>query len=212
MRKPRAGALSRSDWIAGARKLLVKSGISAVKVEPLARRLKVTPGSFYWHFTGREDLYDALLDDWYASNTTSLHRAVEAAGPDAARQYWAFFGVWVLELSFDPAYDRAVRDWAKTSRKVAQRVQEVDANIIELLVGIFKGFGYEGLDATMRARITYYHQIGYFALGVKEEREHRLALAPYYAEILTGLPQMKDLANVTDIRAAMLVGQPLLRQ
>lgn len=178
-----------------------------MRIEPLARRLKVTPGSFYWHFSGREDLYDALLDDWYRANTTSFHQAVETAGPDPARQYWAFFGVWVLERGFDPAYDRAVREWGKTSKKVAARVLEVDANIIDLLVGIFTRFGYEGLDATMRARITYYHQIGYYALGVKEEREHRLELAPYYAEILTGLAWMRDLSTVEEVRAAMMAGQ-----
>jgi AcrR family transcriptional regulator len=204
MRKPRAGALSRSDWVAGARKLLIRSGIAAVRVEPLARKLKVTPGSFYWHFRGREDLYDALLDDWYTANTTSFHQAVETAGPDPARQYWAFFGVWVLERGFDPAYDQAVREWGKTSKKVAARVREVDANTIDLLVGIFERFGYEGLDARMRARITYYHQIGYYALGVKEEREHRLELAPYYAEVLTGLAWMRDLSTVEEVRAAML--------
>jgi AcrR family transcriptional regulator len=204
MRKPPAGALSRDDWIVGARKLLVRSGIAAVRIEPLARKLKVTPGSFYWHFSGREDLYDALLDDWYSSNTAPLRLAIENAGPDPERQYWAFFGVWVLELGFDPAYDRAVRDWGKTSRKVALRVQGVDADVIALLTGIFERFGYRGLEATMRARVTYYHQVGYYALGVKEEREGRLALAPYYAEILTGPGRMTKLATVADIRAAML--------
>ncbi len=207
MRKPRLGALSRSDWIAGARKLLIRSGIAGVRVEPLARKLKVTPGSFYWHFRGREDLYDALLDDWYRANTTSFHQAVETAGTDPARQYWAFFGVWVLERGFDPAYDRAVREWGKISKKVAARVREIDASTIALLVGIFERFGYEGLDATMRARITYYHQVGYYALGVKEAREHRLELAPYYAEILTGLDWMRDISTVADVRAVMLGGR-----
>lgn len=208
MKKRRARSLSRSDWINGARKLLIRSGISAVKVEPLARRLNVTPGSFYWHFSGREDLYDSLLDDWYNANTTSFHKAVARAGPDPKRQYWAFFGVWILELGFDPAYDRAVRDWGKMSKKVAARVSEVDASIIDLLVGIFERFGYEGLDANVRARVTYYHQIGYYALGVKEALELRIALGPYYAVILTGLPEMKDISGPDEIRAALLAGQP----
>jgi AcrR family transcriptional regulator len=208
MRKPRAGALSRVDWIQGARKLLIKSGIAAVKVEPLALRLKVTPGSFYWHFKGREDLHNALLDDWYEANTASLHHAVETAGPDPRRQYMAFFGVWVLEIGFDPAYDRAVRDWAKTSRKVASRVQAVDANVIALLTGIFERFGYQGLQAAIRARITYYHQIGYYALDVKEEQDQRLELGPYYAEVLTGLPWRDQYSTPEDVRTAMLAGQP----
>jgi hypothetical protein len=42
---------------------------------------------------------------------------------------------------------------------------------------------------------------------VKEECEHRLELAPYYAEILTGLPRMGALSTVAEVRAAMLAGQ-----
>lgn len=208
MRKSPAGALSRADWIAGARKLLIKSGIATVKVEPLARRLKVTPGSFYWHFKGREDLHNALLDNWYEANTASLHHAVEAAGPDPRRQYMAFFGVWVLEIGFDPALDRAIRDWGKTSRKVAARVQAVDGDVIALLTGIFERFGYQGLEATIRARITYYHQIGYYALDVKEEQDQRLELGPYYAEVLTGLAWRERYSTPEDVRAAMLADQP----
>ena len=49
---PRAdrARLSSADWEAGALDLLAEQGVSAVAVEPLARRLGVTKGSFYWHF------------------------------------------------------------------------------------------------------------------------------------------------------------------
>ena len=46
--------------------------------------------------------------------------------------------------------------------------------------------GYHGLEALMRARITYYHQVGYYALGVRESRKTRRQLLPYYAKVLTG--------------------------
>ena len=42
--------LTAQDWLDIAESELAKSGITAVRVEPLAKKLKVTKGSFYWHF------------------------------------------------------------------------------------------------------------------------------------------------------------------
>jgi len=44
------------DWVEAARSAMVEGGIDAVAVEPLARRLGVTKGSFYWHFKDRRAL------------------------------------------------------------------------------------------------------------------------------------------------------------
>jgi AcrR family transcriptional regulator len=201
MRKPKAGALGKRDWVLAARKVLIRKGISNVKVEPLAKALGVTSGSFYWHFSRRQDLYDALLKDWYDTNTTPLFNAVGTAGSDPRQQYLAFFGVWVLERDFDPRYDQAIRDWARGSRKVADTLRKVDASRIELLRRIYLNFGYRGLDAEMRARVTYYHQLGYYAMHIKEPRKRRLSLGPYYADILTGHRWMHRLGSVDSSEA-----------
>ena len=57
----------------------------------------------------------------------------------------------------------------------------------------------------MRARVTYYHQVGYYAMHVKEQHERRLELAPYYADILTGHSWMHVLSSVSEIEAGMSV-------
>jgi AcrR family transcriptional regulator len=203
-RKPRSDSLQKRDWVIAARKLLIRRGIADVKVEPLAQAMAVTTGSFYWHFAGRQALHDALLQDWYETNTAPLYQAVKTAGSDPRRQYLAFFGVWVLERDFDPRYDQAIRDWARTSKRVADLVREVDDARIGLLLEIFENFGYAGLDAEMRARVTYYHQVGYYAMHVKELRERRLELAPFYADILTGHPWLHELKSPEEIQAGML--------
>src|SRR5580704_7351182 len=56
--------LNRDDWLKAARMALLKGGVEAVRVEKLARDLKVTKGSFYWHFTDREELLEVLLREW----------------------------------------------------------------------------------------------------------------------------------------------------
>ena len=75
-------------------------------------------------------------------------------------------------------------------KEVAAVLDEVDQGRIRLLIEIFENFGYSGLSAEMRARVTYYHQLGYYAMHVKE--------------ILTGDPWMQALRSVDEIRAGML--------
>ena len=60
-RKPR---LSRDAWLQHALEVLRAEGISGVRVERLARDLKVTKGSFYWHFEDRSDLLENILEYW----------------------------------------------------------------------------------------------------------------------------------------------------
>jgi AcrR family transcriptional regulator len=195
--------LSREDWIRVAKAILIKHGIAEVKIERIAAKLKVTIGSFYWHFKGRPALYEAIIDDWLATNTKPLEEAVARAGDDPREQYLAFFGVWVLERNFDPSYDNAVRVWSHSSPDVAAIVTRIEAERVKILYGIMKRFGYLDPEATMRARVTYYHQVGYYALNVHESTAKRIALAPDYAKILVGMDWMRELVGTDKIERAM---------
>jgi hypothetical protein len=46
--------------------------------------------------------------------------------------------------------------------------------------------GYDPQEAEIRARITYFHQVGYYALGLKESDRTRRKLAPIYTRVLLG--------------------------
>ena len=48
--------LSREAWAAAGLRALTDGGVAAVAVEPLAASLGTTKGSFYWHFSDREEL------------------------------------------------------------------------------------------------------------------------------------------------------------
>jgi hypothetical protein len=94
--------------------------------------------------------------------------------------------VWLDEIDYSPAYDIAMREWARTSPKVARLVREVDEERIQAFQRLFQDAGYDEAEANIRARVTYYHQVGYYAMGVKEARNSRLELADLYFRILTG--------------------------
>lgn len=181
----RSGQLTRDDWVSAARGVLVARGVGALGVRALAAEMRVTPGAFYWQFRSLETLHDALRADWAERNTAPFTRAIAAAGPEGLRQYLAWVRVLVLEEEFSPGYDSAIRDWAHHAPRTAQVLADVEAFRIDQLRGVFTAMGFEGHNAEIRARVAYYHQVGYNAMRVREPREQRLRNVPYYAEILT---------------------------
>ncbi|MEZ5995794.1 MAG: TetR/AcrR family transcriptional regulator [Hyphomonadaceae bacterium] len=187
--------MSREGWISGARNLLIEGGVAQVRLEPLASRLGVTTGSFYWHFSGRDDLLAALLDDWTETNTQSFVRVTANDETGAEEMFAAFIDVWVRQRGFSPAYDAAVREWARTAPDVASMVRQVDRKRIGLLRSIFLRLGYDDDRAEVRARIMYYHQVGHYALNLKDSPDMRLRYRPLYVEALrdgVGRPKKRD--------------------
>lgn len=180
--------LTREDWILAARKALIKGGIGAVRIVPLAKALRMTRGGFYWHFKGRQDLLDALLDDWVQTNTAAFEAVLKEPGSNGRAEFQAIVDVWVNERNYSPAWDAAMRNWAGLSRKVAAVVKRVDQHRIDIIHQVFLDLGYRGPEALVRARITYFHQVGYYALGLEETRERRLELLPVYTDSLIGVP------------------------
>ena len=56
-----AMTLGKRDWILEAVVLIAQGGTARVAVEPLAKRLGATKGSFYWHFANRDELVAETL-------------------------------------------------------------------------------------------------------------------------------------------------------
>ena len=74
----RSWRLSAEDWAQAALDLIAEQGVAAVAVEPLARRLGVTKGSFYWHFPSRDALLSAALERWEAVEQETVFGQLEA--------------------------------------------------------------------------------------------------------------------------------------
>jgi AcrR family transcriptional regulator len=181
-RKP----LGREIWLDTARKALVEEGTAGVEINKLAKRLGVSRGGFYWFFKSRKQLLDELLAYWADTSTVLFERILQASRHDGMRAYKEITYLWINESEYDPKWDGAVRDWARTSTAVLKVVQSVDDRRIAYLEQMFLTLGYKGKDAHIRARIMYYHQVGYYALGVRESRKQRLDLMPFYTKALTG--------------------------
>jgi len=182
----RRQTLTRESWIAAALKVLEQRGIAAVKIDRLATAFKVTRGSFYFHFSGIKDLHDALLEEWRARNCRPFEALAGTEATDGLTFFDQVVRIWVDEAPFRPLLDLAVRDWSRTARKLAGEVAAIDDLRISLLCRAFRAMGYGDDESLVRARITYFHQIGYYALSFKETAADRKRYQPIYGEVLLG--------------------------
>jgi AcrR family transcriptional regulator len=183
---PRREPLGRHAWLDAARQALIEEGTAGVEINKLAKRLNSSRGGFYWFFSSRQQLLDELIVYWAESSTALFEKVLQRPKRDGMEEYLALTHLWIDENDYDPRWDGAVRDWARTSDGVRKVVAKVDHQRIGILEAIFNDMGYQGKEAHIRARIAYYHQVGYYALGVQESRKERLELLPYYQKVLTG--------------------------
>jgi AcrR family transcriptional regulator len=185
-RRRQARPLGRQIWLDTAREALIEEGTAGIEINKLAKRLGSSRGGFYWFFRDRNQLLEELIAYWVRTGTALFERILSEHRGNGRQEYDALISLWIDEQEYDPRWDGAVRDWARTSPAVRKAVQTVDQKRIALLERIFHDLGYTGKEAHVRARVTYYHQVGYYAMGVEESRRERRALVPFYRKVLTG--------------------------
>ena len=191
--------VTREDWLNMARDTLVRDGVAQVKILALADRMGVSRSSFYWYFGNREDLLQALLQDWEARNTASILRQCALPAASISEAVLNFFRCFLTPDRFDSGLDFAVREWARRDEALRQRVDAADAARLSAVTAMFAAQGYAPGEADARARILYYMQLGYHALDVREAMALRLSRVEAYLAGFTGQPA--DPAAVAGFRA-----------
>lgn len=100
--------------------MIGERGVGGLAIDPLARELGVTKGSFYWHFENLEALLEAALARWERVFTDLKYGALEKISDPSARMR-ALLGdvlaedpairvlIALLEAHDDPAVRSVVR-------------------------------------------------------------------------------------------------------
>ena len=188
-RPARAGARGRGDdpssrsrltpdtWIDAATQVLVDQGIDHVRVDVLATELRVTRGSFYWHFRDREDLLRRVLLAWRTRSTDALTRRLEGAQQGEPRAQLRD----VISLPHRgraavraARIELAIRAWARRDAMAREAVDEADASRIDYHRQIFEALGFAPEEAKLRAFVLYSCEVAESLLhGQGQRAEHR---------------------------------------
>lgn len=203
---------SRAAWIDAAYELLIQSGVDAVKVMPLAKKMGTSRTSFYWLFKDRNDVLQALLERW-EQNTRAIVRQAERYAETLVEAMLNIFDCWFDTTLFDSEFEYAVRSWGLQDSDVANRIQEADTTRLQAIREMFMRYGVEQKEAETRALTVYLIQIGYISMRFSEPGGVRLERVPKYVEIFTGhscketdldrfAHRHRDLFTEADLRAA----------
>ncbi|CAG9262978.1 TetR/AcrR family transcriptional regulator [Paraburkholderia caribensis] len=153
--------LQKADWVKAGLTLFAKEGHEAISITTLANQLGVTKGSFYWHFASRDELLDAILQEWTLHATERVIELVErsASTPREKIRALALLGVRSSIEEFGGAIELAVRNWARGNRKVRNIVAEVDRHRLAYLTELFKE-ATPSADAELMACLHYSFSAG----------------------------------------------------
>jgi AcrR family transcriptional regulator len=177
---PPKSRLSRERWIEAALDALADGGVAAVAVEPLAARLGVTKGSFYWHFRDRDHLLAAALEEWEQRGTEQLiERLDEIADPRERLAEWAR-----RVLGTDKAQLTALHA-AADHPVVAPVLRRTTERRLHYLAAMLQEAGVGPAAARRRARLLYSADLGLYqiARALDTETPSERELRPLIREI-----------------------------
>ena len=167
--------LSQIDWIAAGFRALTSKGPQALKAEPLARDLKTTKGSFYWHFKDVPTYQAAMLAYWEEKATREMITLLDAIpAPESKLRTLAQLATQPQENYGGIGAEPAIRAWAKGDKNVADAVARVDAKRLSYLDTLFKEMGMGNPDFP---RVFYAGLIGLQEIAQGEEGASEAPLA-----------------------------------
>ncbi|MFD0690522.1 TetR/AcrR family transcriptional regulator [Actinomadura fibrosa] len=146
--------LSAQDWARAALKAIADGGLAAVAVEPLARTLGVTKGSFYAHYRNRDELITAALAQW-AQGHGEEGLTEFAAIADPARRLRELLTVVVQSVQpLAPSVHLSLLG-DRSDPRVRDAVRQVNRARLDLLARTYRELGLSPDRATSRARVAY---------------------------------------------------------
>jgi len=156
--------LSAPDWEQAALDTIAESGLGAVAVESLARRLGVTKGSFYWHFATREALIKAALERWERRDEEEIMAQVEPIADPRERLRELFRRV-SREMQSHVIYAALMQSLDHPLVKPV--MARVSGKRLDVLTLAYRQAGFDRRAAAHRARLAYSAYTGFLQLSMQ---------------------------------------------
>ncbi len=167
---------------------MAERGLAGVAVEPLARRLGVTKGSFYSHFSSRDELIEASLESWERSHAEEHIERLQAIGDPAERLATVLRMAAEFSQSGAPSVHGRLMGELDDPR-VRAAVARVNGARVDRLAETFRELGLSERAARHRARIAYATYVGLLQMS-REAPDSRMKdreLEQFLAELRRAL-------------------------
>jgi AcrR family transcriptional regulator len=147
--------MAAQDWTDFALKL-AREGYDALKADVLARKLGVSRGSFYWHFTDLDNFHARVIEHWRQT-------ATEAVIADLERYESREERLEVLlrrALGHHNALEMRMRAWADNNAEAARAVRDMDRRRREYMERLLVDAGIAPTLAATRVQLLYWTYLG----------------------------------------------------
>ena len=148
--------LTQQDWLDHGLKVLANKGPVALKADTLAKLMKVSRGSFYWHFRDISEFHAGLLARWRKLATDEIIIAVDQEHTASRR----LRRLMRTAMTSDEKLERGIRSWAAQNAKAASTIASVDKVRVKYICELLKSEGLSDKQAVARATFIYWAYIG----------------------------------------------------
>lgn len=159
--------LTAQDWIDFAAKTLAREGFDALKADILARKLGVSRGSFYWHFTDLGTFHTRVIEHWRLTATEAIIADIERHESRAGR----LDALLRRAFGHGAALETRMRAWADANPGAARAVADVDRRRREYVERMLVAAGIAQPLAATRAQILYWTYLGAASTRTKYNTE-----------------------------------------
>jgi AcrR family transcriptional regulator len=156
--------------------------MKALKIDRLCRRLEVTKGSFYWHFTDIAAYRGALVQAWGELRDDDRRHFGELAALAPRERLAEMMSSLVSTRHW--TLERAMREWARTDDGAAASVRAADRRVLAAVRQAFLDYGFDHDDADLRANATFAAGIGFLHLVGPEPSARAAAGRAGFLEIM----------------------------
>ncbi|ERJ19961.1 Transcriptional regulatory protein [Salinisphaera shabanensis E1L3A] len=199
MTKSQKVMLSANDWAEAALDAIGRRGVEGVAVEPIARELGVTKGSFYWHFPNREALLVAALQRWEARETDEVLDRVQQETDPRARVKRL-----ITEVNTSKKASRIYSALSSATKPAFVRdyVERVSKRRLDFIIDSYAALGLSADNARRWALMTFSVFLGSLQIRRDLPEEWPNADEPAFAEyvrflMVSLMPSELDAANNT---------------
>jgi AcrR family transcriptional regulator len=150
-------SVSKEQWIEQGLETLRTKGYSELSIVKLAKKLGVTRGSFYYHFSSLNELIDEMIANWEEVVVNQGFDKTFNNNKDPISEFNNLID-YVTQLS--DRLDLVFRQWAPSNAHVRSHMERLDKKRLERLTELFQRLAEDDHKGKVLAQLAFNAYIG----------------------------------------------------